>query len=95
MVFFCLQLYRYDHENKLVPLQGEEIGRFVAQALQHKTAVRQPWYEPTESIPGEPLIEEIVKEFDTLVVAAEPRPALAPPLEPNVDAESESLSPNR
>lgn len=78
-VFFCPQLYRHDHDNKLVPLQGEEIGRFVAQALQGKTSMRRPWYEPTDSIPPEPLVDEIVKEFDTLVVEAEPRPVLAPP----------------
>lgn len=85
-VFFCPQLYKHDHENKLVPLQGEEIGRFVAQALQQRTAVRRPWYEPTESIPAEPLIDEMVKEFDTLVVEApEKRPVLAPPLERRLD----------
>ena len=93
-VFFCPQLYKYDHENKLVPLQGEEIGRFVAQALQHRTAVRRPWYEPTESIPAEPLIDEMVKEFDTRVVEApEKRPVLAPPVERRLDGNgSESLS---
>jgi hypothetical protein len=93
-VFFCPQLYKQDHENKLVPLQGEEIGRFVAQALQHRTAVRRPWYEPTESIPAEPLIDEMVKEFDTLVVEApEKRAVLAPPLEHRLDGNgSETLS---
>jgi len=83
VVFFCPQLYKYDHENKLTPLQGEEIGRFVAQTLHHKTSVRQPWYDPIESIPAEPLIAEpMVKEFDTLVIeATETRPVLAPPSE--------------
>jgi hypothetical protein len=96
VVFFCPQLYKHDHENKLVPLQGEEIGNFVAEALQDKTSVRRPWYEPTESIPGEPLIEETVKDFDTLVVEApKPRAALAPSLERDMDAESERPSPAR
>jgi hypothetical protein len=86
VVFFCPQLYRQDHENKLVPLQGEEIGKFVAQALQHRTSVRRPWYEPTEQIPAEPLIDDIIKEFDTLVVeSAETRPVLAPPAERRAD----------
>jgi hypothetical protein len=85
-VFFCPQLYKHDHENKLVPLQGEEIGRFVAAALQDRTAVRRPWYEPTEQIPAEPLIDEMVNEFDTLVVeSAERRPVLAPPVERRLD----------
>jgi hypothetical protein len=85
-VFFCPQLYRHDHEDKLVPLQGEEIGRFVAQALNHRTAVRRPWYEPTEKIPAEPLIDEMIKDFDTLVVeSAEARPVLAPPAEHHVE----------
>ncbi|MBV8826486.1 MAG: hypothetical protein JO084_01660 [Bradyrhizobiaceae bacterium] len=93
-VYFCPQLYKYDHDNKLVPLQGEEIGRFVAQALQNRTAVRRPWYEPTESLPTEPLIDEMVKEFDTLVVEApEPRPVLAPPIERRHEGNgSENLS---
>jgi hypothetical protein len=94
VVYFCPQLYKYDHENKLVPLQGEEIGRFVAQALQNRTAVRRPWYEPTDSIPTEPLVDEMVKEFDTLVVEApETRPVLAPPVERRLEGNgSENLS---
>ena len=61
---------------------------------QHRTAVRRPWYEPTESIPAEPLIDEMVKEFDTLVVEApETRPVLAPPVERRHDGNgSETVS---
>jgi len=82
VVYFCPQLYKHDHENKLVPLQGEEIGRFVAQTLHDRTAVRRPWYDPVESIPTEPLVSgAMVKEFDTLVIEAEARPVLAPPSE--------------
>src|SRR5438067_13301514 len=29
-VFFCPQLYKYDSEKKLVPLEGDEIGRLIA-----------------------------------------------------------------
>jgi len=93
VVFFCPQLYKHDHENKLVPLQGDEIGRFVAEALQQRTATRRPWYEPTDTIPPEPLIDEMIKEFDTLVVEAEARPVLAPPSESRRDGNgSESVS---
>ena len=31
-MYFCPQLYRYDPDKKLVPLQGEEIGRLIADA---------------------------------------------------------------
>ena len=31
-VYFCPQLYKYDPDKKLVPLQGEEIGKLIAQA---------------------------------------------------------------
>jgi hypothetical protein len=94
VVYFCPQLYKHDHENKLVPLQGEEIGRFVAQTLHDKTALRRPWYDPVESIPAEPLVSEaMVKEFDTLVIEAEPRPVLAPPSERRRDGNgSETVS---
>ena len=34
VVYFCPQLYRYDADKKLVALQGEEIGRLIAQALE-------------------------------------------------------------
>lgn len=32
-LYFCPQLYRYDND-KLVPLQGEEISRLIAQSLE-------------------------------------------------------------
>jgi hypothetical protein len=43
-VYFCPQLYRYDPDKKLVPLQGEEIGRLIAQALESGVTPRRPWY---------------------------------------------------
>ena len=34
-LYYCPQLYKYDGENRLVPLEGEEIGRLVAKAVQN------------------------------------------------------------
>jgi hypothetical protein len=68
-VYFCPQLYKYDSEKKLVPLQGEEIGRLIASALEGGITERRPWYEPAEKLPDEPIISTpLQKEFDTLVV---------------------------
>jgi hypothetical protein len=68
-VYFCPQLYKYDSEKKLVPLQGEEIGRLIANALEGGIAERRPWYEPAEKLPDQPIISTpLQKEFDTLVV---------------------------
>ena len=35
-LYFCPQLYKYDGNDKLVPLQGEEIGELIAEQLQDK-----------------------------------------------------------
>ena len=68
-LFFCPQLYRYDPDKKLVPLQGEEIGRLIAQSLESGVAERRPWYEPSEKTPDQPIISAPTKaEFDTVVV---------------------------
>jgi hypothetical protein len=68
-LFFCPQLFRYDADKKLVPLQGEEIGRLVAQSLEGGVAARRPWYEPSEKPPKEPIISaQMHQEFDTVVV---------------------------
>jgi hypothetical protein len=55
-VYFCPQLYKYDPDKKLVPLQGEEIGRLIAQALASGVKERRPWYEPAEKLPDQPII---------------------------------------
>jgi hypothetical protein len=34
VVYFCPQLYKYDPDKKLIPLQGDEIGRLIAHALE-------------------------------------------------------------
>ena len=68
-LYFCPQLYRYDPEKKLVPLQGEEIGRLIAQALEGGVNERRPWYEPYEKLPDQPIISaQMNQEFDTVVV---------------------------
>src|SRR5690242_1893 len=50
-VFFCPQLYKYDSDQKLVPLQGDEIGRLIAHAVEGGIAERRPWYQPAEKLP--------------------------------------------
>jgi hypothetical protein len=68
-VYFCPQLFRYDPDKKLVPLQGEEIGRLIAQALEGGVAERRPWYEPSDKTPDRPIINAPMQtEFDTVVV---------------------------
>ena len=68
-VYFCPQLYKYDTDKKLVPLQGEEIGRLIAHAVEAGIRERRPWYEPSEDLPDEPVISTPMQtEFDTLVV---------------------------
>lgn len=68
-VYFCPQLYRYDTDKKLVPLQGEEIGQMIAHALEGGVTPRRPWYEPSEQPPGQPAISgKLQNEYDTVVV---------------------------
>ncbi|WP_156928168.1 hypothetical protein [Bradyrhizobium sp. Tv2a-2] len=68
-VFFCPQLYKYDSEKKLVPLQGDEIGRLIAHAVEGGITERRPWYDPSEELPDRPIIDvQMNTEFDTLVV---------------------------
>jgi hypothetical protein len=68
-VFFCPQLYKYDSEKKLVPLEGDEIGRLIAHAVEGGIIERRPWYDPLEKLPDRPIIDAQMKmEFDTVVV---------------------------
>jgi len=67
-VDFCPQLYKYDPDKHLLPLQGEEIGRLIAEALASGVIQRRPWYEPCEKLPDQPIINAPKDEFDTLVV---------------------------
>jgi len=67
-VYFCPQLYKYD-QDKLVPLQGEEIGRIIAQSLEEGVNERQPWYEPLDKTPDVPVINAPLQaDFDSVVV---------------------------
>src|SRR5207302_950413 len=68
VVYFCPQLYKYDPDRKLVPLQGEEIGRLIAQALASGVKERRPWYEPSEKLQDQPIINAQKDEFETIVV---------------------------
>jgi hypothetical protein len=68
VVYFCPQLYKYDPDKKLVPLQGEEIGILIAHALQGGINERRPWYEPSETLPDQPVIHAPQRELESLVV---------------------------
>ena len=64
-VFFCPQLYKYDSEKKLVPLQGDEIGKLIAHAVEDGITERRPWYDPSEKLPDRPIIDAPMNtEFD-------------------------------
>src|SRR6476661_10722249 len=68
-VFFCPQLYKYDSEKKLVPLEGDEIGRLIAHAVEDGITEGRPWYDPSEKLPDRPIIDaQMNMEFDTVVV---------------------------
>jgi hypothetical protein len=68
-VYFCPQLYKYDSDKKLVPLQGDEIGKLIAHALEGGITERRPWYEPSEKLSDRPVIDAPADtEFETLVV---------------------------
>jgi hypothetical protein len=67
-VYFCPQLYKYDANKKLVPLEGEEIGRLIAHSVASGVKQRRPWYEPAEKLPDQPIINALQDQFDSLVV---------------------------
>jgi hypothetical protein len=67
-LYFCPQLYKND-EGALIPLSGDEIGQLMAQALEAGAIEKRPWYEPSDSVPEEPVIKHTGEmEFDSLVV---------------------------
>jgi len=82
VLFFCPQLYQYDKDGALVPLRSDEIGKFVARALDDKTAARRPWYNLMQALPGRPLVAEpMLEEYDTLLVESPPtQPLLSAPV---------------
>lgn len=67
-LYFCPQLYKLDADNKTVALDGEEIGKLLAQSVRDGVSPKQPWYEPSETLPVEPIIATNVKSsFDSLI----------------------------
>lgn len=67
-LYFCPQLYRSE-AGKLVPLEGEEIGKLLAQSVRDGVVEKRPWYEPLEQVPKEPVVSIIDKaHLDSLVV---------------------------
>lgn len=78
-LYFCPQLFRRDSE-KLVPLEGEEIGELIARTVEASAVERRPFYEPMERLPPEALINSaVLREFDTLVVDMPLRRESLPP----------------
>ena len=70
-LYYCPQLYRYDGDKRLVPLEGEEIGRLVAKAVQDGVVEKQPWYPPSEMLPLKPIVDgKMDIDFDSMVVDA-------------------------
>ncbi|HEX4645417.1 MAG TPA: hypothetical protein VH598_07385 [Verrucomicrobiae bacterium] len=68
-LYFCPQLYKLDSDNKLVALNGEEIGSLLAQSVRDGVVEKQPWYEPSETLPEKPVVATTMKpNFDSLVV---------------------------
>ena len=59
----------YDSDRKLVPPEGEEIGQLLVRSVQDGVVGQQPWYEPMDRLPAQPIISPALKdEFDSLVV---------------------------
>jgi hypothetical protein len=70
-LYFCPQLYKLDSDNKPVTLNGEEIGNLLARSVRDAVMERQPWYDPSETVPEDPIIcgsNTNIANFDTLVV---------------------------
>ena len=68
-LYFCPQLYRSDSNGQLVPLEGEEIGRLLAQSMQYGVVEKEPWYQPSKQLPAEPVITATMEtDFDTVIV---------------------------
>ena len=68
--YFCPQLYQLDSDKKLVPLEGEEIGKLVAHSVREGVVVKRPWYEPSKASPGKRIVANYVKDlFESLTVS--------------------------
>jgi hypothetical protein len=88
VLFFCPQLYHYDENGALVPMRSDEIGSFIARALDEKTAIRSPWYDPGQSLRRGPLLPAaMLDDYDTLLVESPPtQPLLSPPVKETANA---------
>jgi len=60
-LYFCPQLYKHDPDKHLVALDGEEIGKLLAQSVKDGVVEKRPWYEPTIKLPFDPIISPIRK----------------------------------
>ena len=70
-LYYCPQLYKYDGEKRLVPVEGEEIGRLVAKAVQNGVVEKRPWYPPSEMLPRKPVVDgKMDIDFDSMVIDA-------------------------
>jgi hypothetical protein len=68
-LYFCPQLYKLSSDNKLVPLEGDEIGKLVAQSVRDGVVEKRPFYEPEEASPGKPIDATNVSDhFDSLTI---------------------------
>jgi hypothetical protein len=68
-LYFCPQLYKYDSNKQLIALEGEEIGKLLAQSVKDGAVEKRPWYEPSNKLPPEPVIAPTLKsDFDTVIV---------------------------
>jgi hypothetical protein len=73
-LYSCPQLYRYNSDKQLAALEGEEIGKLLAQSVKDGVIKKLPWYEPSNNSPPEPVISPTTKtDFDTMIVS-EPSP---------------------
>ena len=68
-LYYCPQLYKYDGDKKLIPLEGEEIGKLVAKAVQNGVVEKQLWYPPSEMLPRKPIVDGKM-DFEIVVVDA-------------------------
>jgi hypothetical protein len=69
-LYFCPQLYKHNADKQLVALDGEEIGKLLAQSVKDGVVERRPWYEPTNKLPSDPIISPTVRaDFDTMIVS--------------------------
>jgi hypothetical protein len=71
-LYFCPQLYQLDSDNKLVALEGEEIGKLLAQTMRDGVIDKRPWYEPLEESPLAKSINanNLKDHFESLTVPA-------------------------